>query len=96
MINAIKSDLRKSFFSINFLLSIIVFIILIFSTGCVLLDTSTPSYSIAEFIFKTDKSLWLEYSSYSCISIFFTGVCKPMDRNLYTVFSGIFMCSCIL
>lgn len=40
-----------------------------FSMGCVLLDTDTPDYSIAEFIFKTDKSLWLKYSSYSCVDI---------------------------
>lgn len=44
-----------------------------FSMGCVLLDTDTPDYSIAEFIFKTDKSLWLKYSSYSCVDIFAQG-----------------------
>lgn len=91
MINAIKSDLRKSFFSINFLLSIIVFIILIFSTGCVLLDTSTPSYSIAEFIFKTDKSLWLEYSSYSCISIFSQGFANQWI-GIFIPFLAAFSC----
>lgn len=67
--SALSTDLKKCFLSVKFLLSVIVFLILIFSTGCVLLDTDTPDYSIAEFIFKTDKSLWLKYSSYSCVDI---------------------------
>lgn len=71
--DAVAADLKKSFFSVNFLLSVIVLLVLIFSTGCVLLDTDTPDYSIAEFIFKTDESLWLEYSSYSCVDIFAQG-----------------------
>lgn len=57
--SALSTDLKKCFLSVKFLLSVIVFLILIFSMGCVLLDTDTPDYSIAEFIFKTDKSLWL-------------------------------------
>lgn len=71
--SALSTDLKKCFLSVKFLLSVIVFLILIFSTGCVLLDTDTPDYSIAEFIFKTDKSLWLKYSSYSCVDIFAQG-----------------------
>jgi len=93
--SALSTDLKKCFLSVKFLLSVIVFLILIFSMGCVLLDTDTPDYSIAEFIFKTDKSLWLKYSSYSCVD-FCTGIFKSMVGNIYSVFNGVCLCSCFL
>ena len=42
--SALSTDLKKCFLSVKFLLSVIVFLILIFSMGCVLLDTDTPDY----------------------------------------------------
>jgi len=91
MIDFIRIDLKKSILSLRFMLSVLVLLTLIFSTGCVLLDTLTPDYSIAEFIFKTDKSLWLEYSSYSCISIFNQGFSNQW-LGIFIPFLAAFSC----
>lgn len=73
MINAIRTDLRKTLFSVKFLLSAIILLALILSSSCVLIDSTLPQYSIAEFIFKTDRTLWLSETAYDCTSIFSDG-----------------------
>lgn len=73
MIQLLKYDLKRSVISCNFVLSILVLLILIFSTNAVVINTNVPQYSVIEFIIRTNRDIWLENSSYSSIEMFRIG-----------------------
>lgn len=87
----LRCDLQKTLFSANFLLAAAVMLALIFSTGCVLIDSDIPQYSIGEFIFKTDRSLWISQSAYSSVNIFAAGFSNRW-LGIFVPFLAAFAC----
>ncbi|MBE6869788.1 MAG: hypothetical protein E7494_13700 [Ruminococcus albus] len=73
MIGAVKTDLHKSLVSVNFLLSVIVLNVLIYSTVCVPIDEPLPQYTIGEFLLKVSRSDMLQNRIYSRQSMLVTG-----------------------
>lgn len=75
MLNAIRTDLKKNILSGGFLLGVGALLLLILLSDCVVYDGSgtMPSYSYLQFVFKTERSLWLSEILYSDIHMFIRG-----------------------
>ena len=73
MMRVVKTDLRKSLVSVNFLLSVIVLNVLVYATVCVPIDEPLPQYTIGEFLLRASRNDMLSNRIYSCQSMLVTG-----------------------
>lgn len=91
MINAVRTDLRKTLCSVNFLLSVIVLNVLIYATVCVPLDAPLPKYTIGEFIFDVNRSTMLTNRVFSRSEMLVTGFSNQW-LGIFISFLAAFIC----
>ena len=91
MWGVIKTDLRKSLLSVNFLLSCTVMLTLIFSAGTGSAEHLSEEYSILGLIFKTNKDIWLTYECFSAESMFLCGFLNQWT-GIFIPFLAAFAC----
>lgn len=93
MLKALKYDLKKNIFSINFLLGIVVVFLLICATAYeVSGGDSYLSYPFIKFIFNTDKGLWESNYFYSGVKMFEKGFSNRWTAIFLPIITGI---SCV-
>lgn len=90
MLKALRYDLKKNFFSVNFLLGIVVVFLLICATSYeVAGGESYMSYPFLKFIFETDSKLWESNYFYSGVKMFEKGFSNRWTAIFLPVITGI-------